>query len=239
MIFATESRSVRASKVLDMTTKEMLQKAKQASYTAPLLSYEKKTEAVGKMCRRLDLARTAVLEANARDVERARGKLGAQMIDRLALNDGRIDSMISGMEQVAKLPDPTGRIVEERRRPNGLLIKKVTVPLGVVAVIYESRPNVTSDAATLAFMSSNVAVLRCGSDCYETSSVIVRALREGLEDAGVCGDMINLVPDPSRKSAEELMTANGLVDVLQSFEYQLILKKYNQKTDKTYLQLLK
>ena len=197
-----------------MTTKEMLLRAKQASYSAPLLSHDKKVEAVGKMCRRLDLARHDVLDANARDVERAREKLGTQMIDRLTLDGARIDSMIAGMEQVSKLPDPVGKIVEERRRPNGLLIRKVTVPLGVVAVIYESRPNVTSDAATLAFMSSNVAVLRCGGDCYETSSVIVRALREGLSDAAVCEDMINLVPDPSRKSAEELMTANGLVDVL-------------------------
>ena len=197
-----------------MTTKEMLRRAKQASFSAPLLSHDKKVEAVGKMCRRLELARHDVLEANARDVERAREKLGAQMIDRLTLDDRRLDSMIAGMEQVSKLPDPAGRIIGERRRPDGLLIRKVTVPLGVVAVIYESRPNVTSDAATLAFMSSNVAVLRCGSDCYETSSVIVRALREGLSDASVCEDMINLVPDPSRKSAEELMTANGLVDVL-------------------------
>jgi glutamate-5-semialdehyde dehydrogenase len=136
------------------------------------------------------------------------------MIDRLRLDHRRIASMIDGMRQVAALPDPTGVTLEETTRPNGLKIRKVTVPLGVVAVIYESRPNVTSDAAVLSFMASDVCVLRCGADSYKTSSEIVAALRRGLAAAGVCEDMINLVPDASRQSANELMTANGLVDVL-------------------------
>lgn len=197
-----------------MTTHEMLLRAKQASYTAPLLSYAEKKEAVSAMCARLAEAEERVLEANAKDVEAARGRLGAQMIDRLRLDHGRIASMIKGMEEVASLPDPVGVTLSETARPNGLLIKKVTVPLGVVAIIYESRPNVTSDAAVLSFMSSNACVLRCGSDCYASASEITAALRRGLSDSGICEDMINLVPDPSRKSAEELMTANGLVDVL-------------------------
>ena len=197
-----------------MTTKEMLLKAKQASYSAPLLSTEDKIRAIGLMCRELEAAEEAILSANAEDVSAARGRLSDQMIDRLRLDHRRIGSMIDGMRQVAALPDPTGVTLEETTRPNGLKIRKVTVPLGVVAVIYESRPNVTSDAAVLSFMASDVCVLRCGADSYKTSSEIVAALRRGLAAAGVCEDMINLVPDASRQSANELMTANGLVDVL-------------------------
>ena len=197
-----------------MTTREMLLKAKQASYSAPLLSTEDKIRAIGLMCRELEAAEDAILAANAEDVSAARGRLSDQMIDRLRLDHKRIMSMIDGMRQVAALPDPTGVTLEETTRPNGLRIRKVTVPLGVVAVIYESRPNVTSDAAVLSFMASDVCVLRCGADSYITSSEIVAALRRGLAAAGVCEDMINLVPDASRQSANELMTANGLVDVL-------------------------
>ena len=181
---------------------------------APLLSYEERSAAVHRMCERLSGSEELILEANARDVEAARGRLSDQMIDRLRLDHKRIASMIEGMKSVASLPDPVGVTLEEKVRPNGLRIKKITVPLGVVAIIYESRPNVTSDAAVLSFMSSNVCVLRSGSDSYGSARAIVDALRLGLEDSGICADMINLVPDSSRKSAQELMTANGLVDVL-------------------------
>ena len=136
------------------------------------------------------------------------------MIDRLRLDEKRIKGMMDGMEAVAALPDPVGVVLSQNTRPNGLVITKKTVPLGVVAIIYESRPNVTSDAAALCFKSSNVCVLRSGRDCYNTAAAIVEAMRKGLLKSGISPDFINLVPDATRQSAAELMTANGLVDVL-------------------------
>ena len=197
-----------------MNTREMLYKAKQASYSAPSLTSEIKNGAIFEMAKRIRENEKHILEVNEKDVIAASGKLSASMIDRLRLDEKRINGMIEGMEAVAALPDPVGVVLSENVRPNGLKITKKTVPLGVVAIIYESRPNVTSDAATLCFKSSNVCVLRSGSDCYNTAAAIVEAMREGLEKADLSPDFINLVPDASRQSAAELMTANGLVDVL-------------------------
>ena len=122
--------------------------------------------------------------------------------------------MADGMRQVAKLPDPVGEILAEVRRPNGLVIRKTAVPMGVVAIIYESRPNVTSDAAVLALKSGNVCVLRGGKEAYRSAAAIVAAMHEGLRSAGLPETFINLVSDTTRQSAHELMTANGLVDLL-------------------------
>ena len=197
-----------------MTTQQMLQKAKTASYYAPSLTTDIKNAAIYKMAECIREHGDLILEANQKDVEAAQNKLSASMIDRLRLDEKRIKGMTDGMEAVASLPDPVGVILSENTRPNGLRITKKTVPLGVVAIIYESRPNVTSDAAVLCFKSSNVCVLRSGSDCYGSAKAIVEAMREGLCLSGIPEDFINLVPDASRQSANELMKANGFVDVL-------------------------
>lgn len=192
----------------------MLALAKKASYDAPSLTTEIKNAAIYKMAECIKKHAGKILDANAKDVEAAKDKLSASMIDRLRLDEKRINGMIDGMKDVASLPDPVGTVLSENVRPNGLKITKKTVPLGVVAIIYESRPNVTSDAAVLCFKSSNVCVLRSGSDCYGSAKAIVDAMREGLRLSGLNEDFINLVPDASRQSAAELMTANGYVDVL-------------------------
>ena len=136
------------------------------------------------------------------------------MLDRLALTEGRIAGMAEGMRQVAALPDPVGRILREVKRPNGLAIRRVAVPMGVIAIIYESRPNVTSDAAALAVKAGSACVLRGGKEAFRSANAIVAALKEGLTAAGLPADLVNLVQDTSRESARELMTATGLVDLL-------------------------
>ena len=155
-----------------------------------------------------------ILKANACDIEAARGKIGEVMIDRLRLTGERISSMADGIRAITKLPSPIGRVLSRKVRPNGLVIEKVSVPMGVVAIIYESRPNVTSDAAALAIKSGNVAVLRGGKEAYRSSLAIVRAMQEGLVLAGLPPFAVQLVEDTSRESAYELMRARGLVDLL-------------------------
>lgn len=127
------------------------------------------------------------------------GLMGASMTDRLTLTAERINAMADGMRQVAKLPDPVGRVLSTTERENGLIIEKVSVPLGVVAMIYESRPNVTSDAANLCFKSGNACVLRGGKESYNTSLAIVNVIKDTLEQLGITGDAVNLVSDTSRR----------------------------------------
>ena len=197
-----------------MTTKDMLFRAKNALLTVPDLTEEIKNRAIYAMAERIEAHMDLILEANRKDTEAAKDRLSASMLDRLRLDEKRIKQMTDGMRQVAELPDPVGRVLSCDTRPNGLKITKITVPLGVVAIIYESRPNVTSDAAVLCFKSGNVCVLRSGSDCYITAKAIVEAMREGLRFRHLPEDLINLVPDSSCQSAADLMTANGYVDVL-------------------------
>ncbi len=197
-----------------MTTKEMLALAKKASYQALALTNDIKNKAIYEMAKCIEEDTDKISAANKSDMENAKDRLSASMLDRLKLDEKRIKSMTDGMMQVAALPDPVGIVLSEDTRPNGLKITKKTVPLGVVAIIYESRPNVTSDAAVLCFKSSDVCVLRSGRDSYASASAITEAMRRGLINCGLCPDFINLVPDASRQSANELMTANGYVDVL-------------------------
>ena len=197
-----------------MTTRQMLKIAKAQCGRALLLTEEEKNRAILAMADRIEAEKEFILAANAKDMEAAQYKLSAAMLDRLMLNESRVAQMTDGMRKVAALPDPVGRVLSRVERPNGLTIEKTTVPIGVVAIIYESRPNVTSDAAVLAFKSSNVCVLRSGRDSFLSATAIVAAMRRGLADAGLSEDFIHLVPDPSRASASELMKADGLVDVL-------------------------
>lgn len=192
----------------------MLIGAKKAAASAMLLDTDTKNAAIEAMARAIEDNIKTILCANAQDMENAKGKLSASMLDRLKLDEKRIYSVTAGMRKVMELPDPVGRTLSSEKRPNGLLIEKITVPMGVVAIIYESRPNVTADAAVLCFKSSNVCVLRCGRDSFLSAKAIVDAMREGLEAVGLKRELINLVPDPSRESAAELMKAEGLVDLL-------------------------
>ncbi len=197
-----------------MTTAQILENAKNAKKAAFMLTTEQKNDALLKMADALIDATDDILAANKTDVENARGKISDVMIDRLSLTKERIEGMAQGIRDVAKLPDPVGRVIERVERPNGLVIEKTGVPIGVVAIIYESRPNVTSDAAALALKSGNVCVLRGGKEAYASASAVVRALRQGLKDGGYCPDLINLVSDTTRQSATELMQAVGYVDLL-------------------------
>jgi len=155
-----------------------------------------------------------ILAANALDIEGARDHISDVMIDRLRLTPERIAGMADGMRQVAELPDPVGRVISRVERPNGLVIEKTGVPMGVVAIIYESRPNVTSDAAALAVKSGNACVLRGGKEAFRSANAIVQALQQGLKAAGLPEALVQLVQDTSRQSATELMTAVGLIDLL-------------------------
>lgn len=197
-----------------MTTQEILKAAKRACVQAAVLTAEQKNAALYAMADALIAHTAPILAANAEDVQAAKTTLSAVMVDRLALTAERIAGMADGIREVAVLPDPVGRVIERVERENGLLIEKVSVPMGVTAMIYESRPNVTSDAAALAFKSGNVCVLRGGKEAFRSSQAIVEALHDGLRRVGLPETMIQLVQDTTRASANELMTAVGLVDLL-------------------------
>ena len=197
-----------------MTTREILQAAKAARPALLGADTQRKNAALLAMADALEAREADILAANARDMEAARGHISEVMLDRLALTAERIAGMAEGVRQVAALPDPVGRVLRQVERPNGLVIRKVAVPMGVVAIIYESRPNVTSDAAALAVKAGSACVLRCGKEAHASAGAIVEALRQGLEQAGFPRELVSLVEDTSRQSAAELMTAVGLVDLL-------------------------
>ena len=190
---------------------------KQAKAAAPVLasaSSELKNQALARVAARLVSETSAILEANGADVEAASARLGAVMTDRLRLTESRIRAMADGILAVAELEDPVGRVIERSVRPNGLVIEKVSVPLGVIGIIYESRPNVTSDAAALAIKSGNAVVLRGGRDAFRSNAAIAGAIRLGLEDAGLPPELAGFVEDTARSSAVEMMEAAGLIDLL-------------------------
>lgn len=197
-----------------MTTFEILTKAKQAKQSMMLASTEQKNNALYAMAEELVNATEEILTANKQDVENARGIISEVMIDRLLLTEARIEQMAQGIREVANLPDPVGKVLNRVERENGLIIEKTAVAMGVVAIIYESRPNVTSDAAALALKSGNICVLRGGKEAYHSAAAIVKALKRGLAKAGISEDAINLIEDTTRASATELMTAVGYVDLL-------------------------
>ena len=194
--------------------KTMLENAKAAKAQVAKLTTQEKNDALLAMADALLSHQEAILAANAADLEAAKGTVAQVMLDRLLLNEQRIAAMAQGIREVAALPDPVGRTLAERTRPDGLKIQKVSVPMGVIAIIYESRPNVTSDAAALALKSGSVCVLRGGKEAFRSANAIVDALRAGLKAQGITENAVNLVQDTSRSSATALMTANGYVDLL-------------------------
>jgi len=194
--------------------KTMLEAAKAAKAEITRLTTEQKNAALNAMADALIAQEAQILSANALDLEAAKGTVSDVMLDRLQLTSARIAGMAQGIREVAALPDPVGMVLEEYRRADGLLIQKTAVPMGVIAIIYESRPNVTSDAAALALKSGNVCVLRGGKEAFRSANAIVDALRAGLRSLGITENAVNLVQDTSRASATALMTANGYIDLL-------------------------
>ncbi len=197
-----------------MTTLEILQKAKAAAPQLAMLNTQAKNMALEAMAEALVAHADAILEANKADLEAVQGTMNDVMQDRLRLTGERIHAMAAGIRQVIKLPDPVGSVTDSVKRSNGMVIEKVRVPMGVVAIIYESRPNVTGDAAALALKSGNAVVLRGGKEAYKTSFAIVSALKQGLQSVGLSPDFINMPEDTSRESANELMRAVDYVDLL-------------------------
>ena len=193
---------------------DMLLAAKAAKAEIARLSTQQKNAALLAMANALISHQDAILSANALDLEQAKNTISTVMQDRLRLSADRILGMAKGIREVAELPDPVGRQLGEYIRPDGLMIQKMSCPIGVVAIIYESRPNVTSDAAALTLKSGNVCILRGGKEAYRSASAIVSALRSGLKDAGINENAVNLVADTSRESATALMKAQGYVDLL-------------------------
>jgi len=194
--------------------KEMLTAAKAAKSQIAQLTTAQKNAALEAMADALIACSADILAANAADMDAARDTISPVMLDRLRLTEERIAGMAKGIREVAALPDPVGHILSEHIRADGLQIRKVSVPMGVIAIIYESRPNVTSDAAALALKSGNACVLRGGKEAFRSANAIVNALRKGLETVGITKDAVNLVQDTTRNSATELMTANGYIDLL-------------------------
>ncbi len=193
-----------------MTTMELLERARGAKGAMALADTERKNRALLAMADALEADQEAILAANAQDLEAARGTVSEVMLDRLALSPERIAGMAQGIREVAQLPDPVGEVLQRVERPNGLVIERTAVPMGVIAIIYESRPNVTSDAAALALKAGSACVLRSGKEAHRSAAAIVAALKRGLEEAGLPADALELVEDTSRDSANELMRARGL-----------------------------
>ena len=194
--------------------KEMLEAAKAAKFQIANLTAREKNAALNAMADSLLDCEDAILKANALDLAAAKGQMTDVMLDRLRLTPERVAGMAKGIREVASLPDPVGLTLESHTRSDGLKIDKVSVPMGVIAIIYESRPNVTSDAAALALKSGNVCILRGGKEAFRSANAIVNALRLGLQSVGIPETAVNLVQDTSRDSATALMTANGYVDLL-------------------------
>ena len=196
------------------TTQEQLALAKSAKKSINTASTALKNQALEAMASQLLKATEAILVANQIDIEAARGKISEVMLDRLFLDQERIAGMAQGIRALIDLPDPIGEVLDTEVLENGLEIQKVRVAMGVIGIIYESRPNVTSDAAALAIKSGNAVVLRTGKDAFHSAQAIVTALKAGLEEAGLNPDLLQLIQDTSRASSLAMMKAKGYLDLL-------------------------
>ncbi|WP_449457590.1 glutamate-5-semialdehyde dehydrogenase [Streptococcus suis] len=196
------------------TTQALLDSLLTHKASINLATTEQKNQALSTMADQLVAQTEAILAGNAIDMENAQGKISQVMQDRLLLTAERIEAMADGIRALIDLPDPVGLVLEESARADGLQIRKKSIPFGLVGMIYESRPNVTSDAAALAIKSGNAVILRGGKEAFHSAQAIVTALKAGLEQAGLSPKVIELVQDTSRASATELMTAKGKIDLL-------------------------
>ena len=197
-----------------MTTLDILKKTRAARSSLAALDETAKNRILLAMAEALMAAEDDILAENDADMAAARGHINDVMLDRLRLDQDRLAGMAEGVRAIAALPDHTGRVLSEVHRPNGLVVRKVQVPLGLVSIIYESRPNVTSDAAALAVKSGNVCVLRSGREAHRSACAIVKALKSGIAQGGGDPEILNIVDDITHQSATDIMTAKGLVDLL-------------------------
>ena len=197
-----------------MSTFDILKAAKACAPSLAAVDTEQKNNALLTMADALEANCAAILTENAQDMATAKDHLSQSMLDRLALTEDRIHAMAEGIRQVVALPDPVGRVRNRVERPNGIVIDRVGVAVGVIAIIYESRPNVTSDAAALAIKAGSACVLRSGKDAFRSANAIVHAMQQGLTAVGLAPQLVQLVQDTSRQSVKELMEAVGYVDLL-------------------------
>ncbi|MBI1365963.1 MAG: glutamate-5-semialdehyde dehydrogenase [Alphaproteobacteria bacterium] len=195
---------------------ELGRRARAAAETARLAEPPQKTDALLAAAEAIDQAKAAILEANAADQAAAmKAGAAAPLLDRLRLDEARLASIATAIRDVARLPDPVGEIIERRQRPNGLVIERVRTPIGVIAIIYESRPNVTADAAALCLKSGNAAILRSGSEAFRTSRAIHAAFVRGLKEAGLDADVAQLVPTTDRAAVGAILSGlDGAVDLI-------------------------
>jgi glutamate-5-semialdehyde dehydrogenase len=200
---------------LAATMAEIGRRARDAAAALALASPEARCQALRQAAFAVRARANEILAANADDLAAAReGGIGAALLDRLALDPKRLEAVARGLEDIAALPDPVGRTLAEWTRPNGLRISRVSVPLGVIGIIYESRPNVTADAGGLAIKSGNAAILRGGSEGFHSSGALVAALRDGLRAAGLPEDAIQLVPTRDREAVGIMLTMSGVIDII-------------------------
>ncbi len=197
-----------------MTTLEILKKTKDAYKEINMLTTYEKNRVLVSMAEEIKNSSGEILDANKIDIDASKGIISDVMIDRLRLDEKRINDMCDGIIKVSQLDDPVGRVLDSYTQNNGLEISKVSVPFGLIAIIYESRPNVTSDAAALAIKSGNVCALRCGQNSFNTSKAIVNSMKRAIEKCSVNPDIVNIVEDSSRQSSYEIMNAKGIVDLL-------------------------
>ena len=195
-------------------TSDILKEAKQASLTVNRLSTEGKNAALEEMAKELLLAQKEILEENEKDLEAAKGSISDVMLDRLRLTPERIEGMASGIRALIALPDPVGRVLEEVKRENGLVIRKVSCPLGVVGIIYESRPNVTSDAAGICIKAGNTVILRGGSEAFNSNKAIAAALNRGAMDAGLPDGVVQLLPWSDREAVKQMLKLDRYIDLV-------------------------
>ncbi|MBU5431571.1 glutamate-5-semialdehyde dehydrogenase [Intestinimonas sp. MSJ-38] len=194
---------------------QLAKQAKEAARQLALYDTEQKNRALLAIAQALEDNIPAILAANARDVESAQENgVRPTMIDRLRLDEGRVRSMAEGARQVAQLPDPTGNVLETIHRPNGMVIEKVSVPMGVIGIIYEARPNVTVDSAVLCFKAGSAAFLRGGKEAFFSNAQLAKVMRSALEQEGLCPDCVVLLDDTSRETAQQMMGLRGYIDVL-------------------------
>jgi len=197
------------------TVKELGKRAKEASYDLGVVSTSEKNKALELMALALLKNKEEIIKENQKDIERAKEKgTPASLIDRLYLNDERIEGMAQGLREIAALDDPVGEVLEMWKRPNGLQIGKQRVPMGVIGIIYEARPNVTSDAAALCLKTGNAVILKGGSDAINSNKAIVKVIIEAVKEAGLPEFSIQLIEDTSREATNEMMKLNEYIDVL-------------------------
>lgn len=197
-----------------MTTQALLDSLQLHKTAINTATTEQKNQALAAMAEQLEMQVDSILAANSLDMVAARGHISPVMQDRLLLTKERIGDMAAGIRALIDLPDPVGRVLEEGVAEQGMTIRKLSIPFGVIGMIYESRPNVTSDAAALAIKSGNAVILRGGKEAFHSANAIVTALKAGLAEAGIAPQVVELVQDTSRQSATELMTAKGKIDLL-------------------------